>query len=160
MAKAASKKTIKPATKAVKPGRRPAAAKAPKVVKPAAPAKKPAVVKVAAVSKDELRAQLEKAQNTIATLRTKSREAVRAAKELAAQIAELELKVAQLEKKLAAQPKPAKPAASVTKTVKPRGHKAAVDVEANVPAEPDNAPPAELFDQLPTEPQTETTDEA
>ena len=97
MAKAATKKTNKPATKAAKPGRRPAAAKTTKVVKATAPAKKPAAVKAAVVSKDELRAQLEKAQNTIATLRIKSRETVRAAKTSAAQISELEATVAQLE---------------------------------------------------------------
>jgi hypothetical protein len=80
MARAAPKKATKPAAKATKPGR-PAAAKTTKVVKAAAPVKKPAAVKAPVVSKDELRAQLEKAQNTIATLRTKSREAIRAAKE-------------------------------------------------------------------------------
>jgi hypothetical protein len=90
MAKAATKKPVKPTTKAEKPGRRSTVAKATKASKAAPPAKKPAAVKAPAVSKDELRVQLEKAQTTITTLRTKSREATRAAKEAAARIAELE----------------------------------------------------------------------
>jgi len=72
-----------------------------------------------------LRAQLEKAQNTIATLRTKSREAVRAAKAAAAHIAELEAQVAQLEKKIAAETKAAKPESAEAKPTKQRGRKAA-----------------------------------
>jgi len=142
MAKAAPKKTVKPAAKAAKPGRRPAGAKTTKVVKAVAPAKKPAAVKAPLVSKDELRAQLEKAQNTIATLRTKSREAVRAAKAAAVQIVELEAKVAELEKKLAAQAKPAKPA-SAAKPVKQRGRKAAVTGDAEAPVESDELTSAE-----------------
>jgi uncharacterized coiled-coil DUF342 family protein len=143
MAKAASKKTTKPATTTVKPSRRPVISKATKVAKAAAPVKKPATVKTTVVSKDELRAQLEKAQNTISTLRTKSREAVRAAKASAAQIAELEVKVAQLEKKLTAQEKPAKPDATVVKPVKQRGHKAAEKAGVDVPPESDDLAPIE-----------------
>jgi hypothetical protein len=135
MAKAAPKKAAKPATKAAKPGRRPAAAKTTKVVKAAAPVKKPAPVKAPVVSKDELRIQLEKAQNTIATLRTKGREAVRAAKASTAQIAELEAKVAQLEKKSAVQEKPTSPAPTAKKPTKQRGRKATVKADVNVPAE-------------------------
>jgi len=142
MAKAAPKKTIKPAAKTTKPGRRPTGAKTTKVVKAAAPAKKPAAVKAPPVSKDELRAQLEKAQNTIATLRAKSREAVRAAKAAAVQIVELEAKVAELEKKVGAQAKPAKPAAAA-KPVKQRGRKAAVTGDADAPVESDELAPAE-----------------
>ncbi len=141
MAKAAPKKTTRPAAK---PGR--PAAKTAKPVKAATPAKKPALkapavkapaVKAQVVSKDELRTQLEKAQNTIATLRIKSREAVRAAKASAAQIGELEAKVAQLEKRLAAQQKPAKPAPAAPKAVKPRGRKPAAPF--GVPVETDDA---------------------
>jgi nucleoside-triphosphatase THEP1 len=138
MAKAEPKKTAKPATKAVKAGHSPAAAKTTKVVKAAAPVKKPAAAKAVVISKDELRAQLEKAQNTIATLRTKSREAVRAAKASAAQIAELEVKVAQLEKKLTAQAKPAKSDTAVVKPVKQRGRKSAEKADVDVPAESDD----------------------
>jgi hypothetical protein len=143
MATATPKKTAKPATKAVKPGPRPAAAKTTKVVKAAAPVKKPGPVKATPVSKDELRTQLEKAQNTIATLRTKSREVVRAAKASAAQIAELEAKVAQLEKKLTAQPKPAKPDAAVAKPVKQRSRKAAEKADVVAPVESDDLAPVE-----------------
>lgn len=142
MAKAALKKTTKPAIAIVKRGRRPSATTAAKVAKAAAPVKKPAPVKAAPISKDELRTQLEKAQNTIATLRTKSREAVRAAKLSAAQIAELEAKVAQLEKKLNAQPKPAKPAAAA-KPAKRQGRKAVETVDVIVPVESDDLAPVE-----------------
>lgn len=132
MAKAAPKKAAKPATKAVKPGRRPAATKTTKIVKTTATVKKPAAVKAPVLSKDELRIQLGKALKTIDTLRTKSREAVRAAKASAAQIAELEARVAQLEKKSAIKEKPASPAPAAAK---PRGRKAAVKAGADVPAE-------------------------
>lgn len=54
-------------------------------------------------SKDELRAQVEKLEQTVATLRTKSREANRAAKTASARIAELEEKVVTLEKQVASQ---------------------------------------------------------
>jgi hypothetical protein len=143
MAKAAPKKTAKPATTKAKPGRRPAATKTTKIAKAAAAVKKPAAPKAPAVSKDELRAQLEKAQNTIATLRTKSREAVRAAKLSATQIVELEARVAQLEKKLAAQAKPAKSAPATAKPVKPRGRKPAETAAADVPVEAKDLAPVE-----------------
>jgi len=142
MAKAAPKKSVKPATKAAKPGRRSAPSKITKVVKPAKPAKKPDGIKAAVVSKDELRAQLEKAQNTIAALRTKSREAVREAKTSAAQIAELEAKVAQLEKKPAAQDKPVKSDAVVAKPAKRRGGRVAKKVDVDVSDEADDLSPA------------------
>ena len=57
------------------------------------------------VSKNELRAQVEKLERTVATLRTRSREAVRAAKQAAARIEELEAQ-------LAAKEQAAKPAAT------------------------------------------------
>ncbi len=90
MAKSATKKTVKSATKAAKPGRRAAAAKPIKAVKASAPAKKSVAARAPVISKDELRAQLEKAQATNASLRTKSREATRAAKASAAHVPELE----------------------------------------------------------------------
>ncbi len=140
MAKAAPKKTAKPAAKAIKPGRKPAA-KTTKVVKAAVPVKKPTAVKAPVMSKDELRVQLEKAQKTIVTLRTKSREAVKAAKTSAAQIAELEATVAQMEKKVAGQVKPAKQAAAAAKpVVKKRGRKAAAKGDV-VPDESDDLAP-------------------
>ncbi|NNM56497.1 hypothetical protein [Acidocella sp.] len=142
MAKAAPKKSTKPAAKTTKPGRKPAAQKTTKAVKAAAPVKKPAAVKAPVVSKDELRAQLEKAQNTIVTLRTKSREAVKAAKVSAAQIAELAATVAQLEKKLGGQAKPAKPEVpAAAKPVKQRGRKTAAKGDV-VPDESDDLAPA------------------
>jgi hypothetical protein len=149
MAKAAPKKTAKPVAKATKPGRKPAAAKTTKVVKAAAPVNKPTPIKAPAVSKDELRVQLEKAQNTIATLRTKSREALKAAKVSAAHIAELEASVAQLEKKLGGQVNPAKQAAVAAKPAKQRGRKAAVKTDVDAPVEAgDLAPePAETADE-------------
>ena len=136
MAKAAPKKAVKPATKTAKPGRRSAAVKPTKVVKAAAPAKKPAPTKAPVVSKDELRAQLEKAQTTITTLRTKSREASRAAKEAAARIAELEAKVAKLEKTSSAKEKPTSPAPVSEKLAKPRGRRALVKAAPDAPIEP------------------------
>jgi hypothetical protein len=150
MAKAASKKNTSPAPKAVKPGRRPVAAKTTKIVKPAAPVNKPTAIKAAAVSKDELRVQLEKAQHTITALRTRSREAVRAAKVSTAQIAELEAKVAQLEKKLAAQSKPAKPAPVAAKPAKQHGRNAAAKADVVVPAGSDDVT-AESTDLTPVE---------
>jgi hypothetical protein len=105
--------------------------------------KKPAAVKAPVLSKDELRIQLDKALKTIDTLRTKSREAVRAAKASAVQIAELEAKVAQLEKKSAVKEKPASPAPAAAKPVKPRGRKPAAKAGANAPAESADTAPAE-----------------
>jgi len=55
------------------------------------------------LSKDELRAQVEKLERANATLRTRSREANRAAKTGAVRIAELEEQVARLEKHVAHQ---------------------------------------------------------
>jgi chromosome segregation ATPase len=55
------------------------------------------------LSKDELRAQVEKLERANANLRTKSREASREAKTTAARVAELEAQVVRLEKRLVAQ---------------------------------------------------------
>jgi hypothetical protein len=98
----------KPALAGRRPGHPPATitkplAKSRKVL--AAPeratAASPAVPKV---SKDELRAQVEKLERANAVLRSKSRETNRAAKTATARIAELEDQVAQLDKQ--ATPKP------------------------------------------------------
>src|SRR5271166_317412 len=106
----------KPATSGRKPGR-PAAATAKtsaKVTKaPAAAPERAAAASPAAPkpSKDELRARVEQLEHANATLRTKSREANRAAKMAAARIAELEDQVARLEKSAAPpRPPPAAPA--------------------------------------------------
>ena len=64
------------------------------------------------VTKGELRAQMEKFEQTIVTLRTKSREANRAAKLATARIAELEDEVARLEKQVASQAAAAKRSAT------------------------------------------------
>jgi hypothetical protein len=103
-------KTIKPASRERKPDRlaappakTAAQVRAPKTTRgAAAPARPPQV------SKDELRAQVEKLERANATLRAKSREANRAAKASAARIAELEEEVARLERKTASQAAPAK----------------------------------------------------
>jgi outer membrane murein-binding lipoprotein Lpp len=81
-----------------------------------APTPSPATPSVPKASKDELRAQVEKLEQLVATLRAKSRETNRAAKAATARISELEAQVAQLEKDVAAapvpvrEPKPMKPA--------------------------------------------------
>jgi RNA polymerase primary sigma factor len=102
MAKAAAKKTVKkttPKTKTI--ARKPVKAVAAKAVAPKKPvAKKPAAKPVAptrapAVSKDELRAQIEKLNNTIAGLRVKNREAVKALKAAEHKIAALEHEISQ-----------------------------------------------------------------
>jgi hypothetical protein len=101
-AKAPPAKT--PYTPARKPGRPKAApvktsAKATKA--PAAPPGRAASPAIPKPSKDELRALVEKLEATNATLRTKNREANRAAKTAAARIAELEDQVARLEQQAA-----------------------------------------------------------
>ena len=82
------------------------------VAKPRGPTAASPVLKI---SKDELRAQVEKLEGTVTALRTRSREAVRAAKQVAARIEELEAQVAGLEKQAA---KPSA-AASPTRTRAP-----------------------------------------
>ena len=65
------------------------------VTPPAATRRRPAAAAPAPkVSKDELRAQVEKLERTVATLRARSREAVRAAKQATARIEELEAQLA------------------------------------------------------------------
>ncbi len=68
------------------------------------------------VSKDELRAQVEKLERTVATLRTRSREAVRAAKQATARIEELEAQLAAKQQTL--KPAPTAPRAAA-RTPKP-----------------------------------------
>jgi hypothetical protein len=71
----------------------------PRTVRAAAALRPPAAPKV---SKDELRAQLDKLERANATLRARNREAQRAAKAAAAELAELHDRVAELEQLLAA----------------------------------------------------------
>jgi hypothetical protein len=106
-----------------RPGRPPTAPVKPAVKrrtsKPAraAAAPKPgpaALPRVPKLSKDELRAQVEKLERANATLRAKGREANRVAKSSAARIAEMEGEIDRLEKKVASQ------AAAATRGAKPR----------------------------------------
>ena len=90
---------------------RPPGSTSTKAAAPAKPVKgrRPAVAQLAAapalkVSKDELRAQVEKLERTVATLRARSREAVKAAKQAAARIEELETQLAAKPAAAAAQP--------------------------------------------------------
>ncbi|MCW3477721.1 hypothetical protein [Limobrevibacterium gyesilva] len=105
-------KTTKPTTKGRMPGpvvatatKTRAKARAPKVTRAAAAPKRASVAPAPApkVSKDELRARVEKLESANATLRTKNREAGRTGKTAAARITELEEQVGRLEKQLAAQ---------------------------------------------------------
>ncbi len=74
------------------------------------------------VSKDELRAQLEKLERTVATLRARSRDAVRAAKQATARIEELEAELAAKPAATASQPakRAPKPAAKADAPVAPK----------------------------------------
>jgi hypothetical protein len=104
---ARSTPTPKAAAKGRKPGRPTSATakvKSAKTTRGTVASKRAATAPTAApkLSKDELRAQLEKLERANATLRSKSREANRAAKTAAARIAELEQEVARLEKRIAA----------------------------------------------------------
>jgi hypothetical protein len=125
-----------------KPGRSAAASAKPAVrgrtSKPAraAAAPKPgpaALPRAPKLSKDELRAQVEKLERANATLRAKSRETNRAAKSAAARIAELEGEVARLEKKVASQ------AAATTRGARPRT--AASNKRRNSEIDPGDAVP-------------------
>ena len=87
--------------------------------KPAKAAAKAPVARPPMVSKDELRAQVEKLEQTVATLRAKSREATKAAKASAARIAELEDEVATLEKQVASQAVSAKRSAKRERRIDP-----------------------------------------
>ena len=71
---------------------------APPKQKVTAPKRGAAVSRPPVVTRDELRAQVEKLERANATLRTKSREAGRATKEAAARIEALEAQVAKLER--------------------------------------------------------------
>src|SRR5271166_1810297 len=129
----------KPAMPGRKPGR-PAAATAKtsaKVTKaPAAASNRAAAASPAAApkpSKDELRARVEELERTNATLRTKSREANRAAKMAAARIAELEDQVARLENQAAPPRPPAKDSSKPTAPARSKRQRRGVDPGDAVP---------------------------
>ena len=100
MARGVKAKAAEPARRARKPVP-PAKAKA-KVAAAKKPAAKPSVTPARTLSKDALRAQVEKLDRANTALRTKNREANRAAKLSAARMAELEGEVARLQTQLAA----------------------------------------------------------
>jgi len=134
-----------------KPGRPPAASAKPAVKgrasksTRAAAAPKPtlaALPRAPKLSKDELRAQVEKLERANATLRAKSRETNRVAKSSAARIAELEGEIARLEKKAASQ------AAAATRGAKPRT--SASSKRRNSDIDPGDAVPPGVAVQEPT----------
>ncbi len=101
----------------------PAKGRQPATATPAATRRTAAVAAPAPkVSKDELRAQVEKLERTVATLRARSREAVRAAKQATARIEELEAELAAKPAATAAQParRAPKPAAKTDAPVAPK----------------------------------------
>ena len=93
--------TKRSATMARKPGR---LAKASVAVPPKATPRAAAPSPPPKVSKDELRAQVEKLEQLVASLRAKSRETNKSAKAATARIAELDAQVARLAAKAAAPP--------------------------------------------------------
>ena len=109
MARGVKAKAAEPARRARKPVP-PAKAKA-KVAAAKKPAAKPSVTPARTLSKDALRAQVEKLDRANTALRTKNREANRAAKLSAARMAELEGEVARLQTQLAAMSAQTQPAA-------------------------------------------------
>jgi hypothetical protein len=102
------------------------AAAKPVVAKPAATGMPPAPAQAPKLSKDELRAAVEKLEVANAKLRAKSRETNKTAKLAAKRVTELEAQVAQLEKELEFSRVPvvarteAKTAAPARKTRQPR----------------------------------------
>jgi uncharacterized coiled-coil DUF342 family protein len=107
----ALKRSIAAPTEKRKPGR---PAKAPDAPLPKATramkvaTRTPSVPSAPKISKDELRAQVEKLEGLVVTLRAKNRETNKAAKAAMARIAELEAQVAQLGEKVTAHPEPAR----------------------------------------------------
>ena len=105
--------------------KKPAKGRRPAVAPPAAPRPKPAAAAPAPkVSKDELRALVEKLERTVATLRARSRDSVRAAKQATARIEELEAQLA------------ARPAATAAQPAKPAKRASKPAAKAEVPAAP------------------------
>ena len=123
MARGVKAKTAEPARRARKPVP-PAKAKAKvaAVKKPAAAAKPSSVTPTRALSKDALRTQMEKLERANTALRTKNREANRAAKLSTARMAELDGEVARLQTQLAAmsaQPTALPDSGSPTRDIEP-----------------------------------------
>lgn len=133
----ATKATTKPAVPKRKPDPPAAVAQTPpvKATKAAAAPKRTPVAAppVPKISKDELRAQVEKLEGTVATLRTKNREAKRAAKTAAARIAELENQVVQFEKQAVAQTAPAKRSSKPSPTARSKRESKGIDPDDAVP---------------------------
>lgn len=102
-------KQAAPVPKAARSSATPRKAKAP--AKKATPAEAPAK-RASIVTKGELRAQIEKLEQTVTKMRAKSRETNRAAKLATARIAEFESEVARLEKHVASQAAAAKRSAT------------------------------------------------
>jgi hypothetical protein len=84
-------------------------------------------------SKEALRAQIEKLERANATLRTKSRDAGRAAKIATDRIAELEEEVARLQKRVASQAAAAKRARKPAQTPKSEPPSQSIDPGGAVP---------------------------
>jgi hypothetical protein len=97
-------KSTKPATARTTGRKAGRPAKPSATATPRTTARAPAVPPAPKVSKDELRAQVEKLEQLVTSLRAKSRETNKAAKVAAARIAELEAQVAELEKNAAPAP--------------------------------------------------------
>ena len=92
------------------------------VAPPASTRRTAAAAPAPKLSKDELRAQVEKLERTVATLRARSRDAVRAAKQATDRIEELEAELAAKPVATASQParRAPKPAAKADAPVAPR----------------------------------------
>ena len=103
------------------------AAPSPKAAKTTqAAVRAPAVAPPVKVSKDELRAQVEKLEQLVATFRAKSRDTNKAAKAAAARISELEAQVAGLQKQAA--PAPASPQQAIP-AKPPRAKRASREID-------------------------------
>lgn len=126
---------------------KPAKGRQPAVPTPAATRRTAAAaVPAPKVSKDELRAQVEKLERTVATLRARSRDAVRAAKQAAARIEELEAELAAKPAATAAQParRASKPVAKADAPVAPRKTRARRGQALSDDRDPGDAVPPEV----------------
>ena len=155
MARAAkATKAKQPPVGTRKPGRAKSAvaATSAKAAKPSpAPKRIPAATSAAPVaaklSKDELRAQVEKLESANAALRGKSREANKAARTAAARISELEQQVAQLEKKAASSAVPAKTSVKPAKAGGAKRQSRSADLSEAMPPSVTAQKPESLDDE-------------
>jgi hypothetical protein len=151
----ATKPPAKSAATKRKPGR-PAAVRPLAPVKPTKQAAAPKRVPVTApsapkVSKEELRAQVEKLEQSVAALRLKNREANRAAKIAAARIAELEELVMHLEQTAVPPPAPAKRGPRPASAGRGGRRSKVIDSVESVPPDVAAEPPAALDQAAETE---------